>query len=98
MSIIKPHRERRFLLFFLSLCLLAGLAGGTYVASYRSFADDRHEIERLEKEIISLEAANVTLTERAVVTTDPGALESLAAARGLSLDRRPVFLTLGSAD
>ena len=95
MSIIKPHTSNRFLTFFAALFLILLVAGVVYSREYRTFADSRHEAERLEKEVVTLEARHADLADEVFRAADPTAFETAAAASGLSIERHPAYLSLG---
>ncbi|MDO8470286.1 MAG: hypothetical protein Q7S84_04735 [bacterium] len=95
MSIIKPHTSNRFVAFLTALFLVFLTAGVVYSREYRAFADSRHETERLQKELVILEARHVDLADTVFQAADPTILETTAAASGLSIERRPAYLSLG---
>lgn len=96
MSILRPHRTRHTLWFSLALTAVLLASGVIYVREYQSFARARGAVTALQEEITTLETANVDLTQAVFAATNPRALTARAAASGLSLDRQPMYLTLGT--
>lgn len=96
MSILRPHRTRHMLWFSLALVAVLFAAGVVYVGEYQSFAKARGVVTMLQEEVVTLEAANVDLTQAVFAATNPRALTARAVASGLSLDRQPMYLTLGA--
>lgn len=94
MSIIKPRTSNRFIALFTALFLVLLAAGVVYSREYRAFADSRHETERLQKELVMLEARHADLADTVFQAADPTTLETTAAASGLSIERHPAYLSL----
>jgi len=92
MTIIKLKVNHSALWFFISLFVIVLVGGVGYIMQYNGVVDARYEGEQLEKEVRTLEAANINLKERLYARIDSGLLETVAVAHGLVLERTPHYL------
>jgi hypothetical protein len=96
MSILRPHRKRHTIWFSIALIAVLLASGVIYVGEYQSFARARGAVVALQEEIVMLETANVDLTQAVFAATNPRVLTARAVALGLSLDRQPMYLAIGT--
>jgi cell division protein FtsL len=95
MTIINPSAARN-LRFFISLIIFIAIIGGLiYIREYNSFVDTRDELKKLKALLVELQAKNADLKNELYLTTEPTKLEEIARKRGLTVERRPEYLSLG---
>ncbi len=94
MTIIQPkttHALTRFVWLFAGALLILG---SFYIYEYNHFVSLRHEVESLERELLSLQNRNSDLRQALYAVLNAPALEALARKKGLVIEKKPDFLNL----
>ena len=78
---------------FIVLAACVTLFGGVLlIFEYTGLASDRHEVDRLQKELVVLQAENADVKDALYTATNINVLQARAADFGLTLERRPEYL------
>ncbi|MBI2278987.1 MAG: hypothetical protein HYU81_02920 [Candidatus Brennerbacteria bacterium] len=93
MTIIKPHQHFTLRYFLVSLFALLIVGGGFYILEYNALAAERYEVGELKKAVERAREANADLKNALYKKLDSSKLKSLAAERGLVVERNPEYLT-----
>lgn len=93
MTIICPQKKSELKYFLIALFALVLVGGAFYIVGNSSLVEQRHALEDLKKQLISLKTDNADLKNEYYRLTDPARLESVANDSGLTLEKRPQYLT-----
>ena len=93
MTIICPQKKKdiRYFLIALFAVLLAG--GSFYLVETGSLVEKRHELDALKGQLVALKTSNADLKNEYYRLLDPAKLEAVASNSGLTLEKRPQYLT-----
>ncbi len=93
MTIICPQKKSELKYFLIALFAIVLVGGAFYIIGNSSLVEKSHELEALKKQIISLKTDNADLKNEYYRLTDPARLETAANNSGLTLEKRPQYLT-----
>ncbi|MFA6365337.1 MAG: hypothetical protein WCW78_02970 [Candidatus Paceibacterota bacterium] len=93
MTIIRPkkHTQFRYILLILFTLLLG--YGTFFIFEYSAIASKKHEVGQLKASVISLQTANADMKEEYYRLVDPANLEAVAVDSGMTIEKRPQYLT-----
>lgn len=69
------------------------MGGVFYISQTGSLVEKKHELDSLKKQVITLKTENADLKNQYYRLVDPARLEAAAATSGLTLEKRPYYLT-----
>ena len=95
MTIIQPGNNKKSLtLAVMFLVILLGVLIGGDVFIYNTIVNLNHNIDLTGERINKMEVANAELKNKMYGLLDPRALETLAAANGLTKDKGPQYFQI----
>lgn len=92
MTIIKPHTNRSFKLYFIGVFLFLFVMGGVYIAEYNAVANLRFQVRDMKESMVKLQGENADLKDKVFSMNDPKKLQELAQEKGLFMDRKPQYM------
>ena len=93
MTIICPQKSAHIKYFLFALFTILLMGGGLYIVGNSSLVEQKHELEALKRDLITLKTANADLKNEYFRLIDPATLEAAATGSGLTLEKRPQYLT-----
>ncbi|MCX6788780.1 MAG: hypothetical protein WCO21_00350 [bacterium] len=93
MTIICPQKKKNIKYFLITLFALVLVGGAFYIIQTGAIVEKRHELEALKKQLNELKTANADLKNKYYRIVDPAKLEEVASASGLTLEKRPMYIT-----
>lgn len=92
MTIISPIRNQGYVRFFFLLFAVLVAGGLVYIFEYNALVNARYQTQTLKQQITALELTNADLKNQLYQITNPDALQKLALASDLVIDRAPQYL------
>lgn len=93
MTIIRPHAPSTIKYFLYIVFGVLLICGAFYISEYSSLAELRHTTTSLKGQVVGLQTANADLKNELYRMIDPARLETAAIDSGLTLDKRPHYVT-----
>jgi len=92
MTIISPIRNQGYARFFFFLFAVLVAGGLVYIFEYNALVNSRYQTQALKQEITALGVKNADLKNQLYQVTNPDALQKLAVASDLVIDRAPQYI------
>lgn len=93
MTIICPQKKKNIKYFLIMLFAIVLVGGVFYIVQTGALVEQRHKLEALKKQLVDLKIANADLKNEYYRLVDPAKLEAVASNSGLTLEKRPIYLT-----
>lgn len=93
MTIICPQKKKNIKYFLIMLFAIVLVGGVFYIVQTGALVEQRHKLEAAKKQLIDLKIANADLKNKYYRLVDPAKLEAVASDSGLTLEKRPIYLT-----